>query len=124
MARRVERTRAGSEWTEARYWSFVRSALRQASRRYPPIARLALDAVKRPNESSNKRMKWEYQCAECGDWFPRKEVQVDHIIACGSLKTYEDLPGFVERLFCEPNDLAVLCRKCHQDKTNNSGGAK
>ncbi len=120
MARKVERTRANGEWTEARYFGFIRSSLRQASRRYPPIARQALDAAKRKSESENKRLKWEYQCCVCGEWFPRKQVQVDHIIPCGSLRCWDDLTGFTQRLFTEPDNLRITCKACHQQITNDA----
>ena len=44
-------------------------------------------------------------------------VEVDHIEACGSLKGPEDLAGFVTRLFCEADNLRVLCRPCHKKIT-------
>jgi len=112
------KTRAGGEWTEARFIGFLRSGLRQMSRRWAPIARQALDAVKRKNQSDNKRMKWEYQCCECGGWFARKNVEVDHIVPCGSFRSLEQLQGFVERLFVEPDGLCVRCEECHQVRTN------
>jgi hypothetical protein len=80
--------------------------------------------AKRPNESDNKRMKWEYRCCICEQWFPRKEVQVDHIEPCGSLKSYKDLETFAARLFCEPQGLRVTCVNCHQSITNKSRGSK
>lgn len=49
----------------------------------------------------------------------RKEVQIDHIEPAGSLKGFDDLPGFVERLFCEVDGLQVLCKDgCHNKKTH------
>jgi 5-methylcytosine-specific restriction endonuclease McrA len=48
-----------------------------------------------------------------------KNVNVDHICPAGSLKSAQDLPGFVERLFCEIDNLQVLCEKCHNVKTQN-----
>jgi 5-methylcytosine-specific restriction endonuclease McrA len=48
----------------------------------------------------------------------QKETQVDHIIPTGPLKDFSDLPGFVERLFCEADGLRILCDGCHQKKTN------
>lgn len=75
-------------------------------------------AAKRNYQGDNKRQKFEYQCAQCGNWFPQKEVQVDHIIPTGTLKSYEDLPGFVERLFVGVEGLQVLCTNtCHAAKT-------
>lgn len=85
--------------------------------RWPPVYEV-LNAAKRPYEGPNKRQKFEYQCNECKLWWIRKEVQVDHIIPTGSLKSYEDLPGFVERLFVGPEGLQILCSTCHQIKTN------
>ena len=38
-----------------------------------------------------------------------KKINVDHINAAGSLRSSKDLPGFVERLFCEVDNLQVLC---------------
>jgi hypothetical protein len=46
----------------------------------------------------------------------QKETQVDHIVECGSLRRFEDLPGFTERLFCEKEGLQILCRRCHGEK--------
>ena len=66
-----------------------------------------------------KRQKFEYQCKECKEWFPDKKINVDHIHPAGSLRCANDLPGFVERLFCEIDNLQVLCEKCHNLKTQN-----
>lgn len=108
--------KAGGVWTNARYWSFIRSALRKAWMRYP-VKQQALKAARRNNQSDNKRLKYEYQCNACKEWFQGKEVQVDHIKPAGSLRDYKDLPMFVERLFCEPDNLQVLCKPCHAIKT-------
>lgn len=117
---KVPRTRAGGEWTEAAFWGFLRSNLRLISSKWPPLARLALDLAKRPSQSSNKRLKWEYKCCVCGNWFPRKEVEVDHLVPCGSLKNWDEFRTFAERLFCEVDGLAVRCETCHQAKTNET----
>lgn len=108
-------------WSEAKFWSFLRSNIRRASSKWPPIYE-AKAAARRPNESSNKRLKWEYQCAKCGGWFPDKEVSVDHTVPVGTLKCWEDLPGFCERLFCSSEGLQVLCSTCHGIKTAEERG--
>jgi 5-methylcytosine-specific restriction endonuclease McrA len=114
MARqRVARTRAGESWTEARYWSFIRGLLRQGFNKYPVKFK-----VKNANRRRDGR-RFEYPCALCNDWFPDKEVQVDHIRPCGSLKSYDDLPSFVSTLYCESDNLQVVCTTCHQAKTND-----
>lgn len=104
--------------TESAFWSFIRSALRQKSRWWKPIA-LAKQRAKRVYKGPNKRQKFEYQCNICKNCFPEKDINVDHIIPAGTLSCKEDLPGFVERLFCEVEGLQVLCSDCHNIKTKN-----
>lgn len=120
---RVPRTRNSESMTESAFWSWLRSGLRQKSRWWKPIAEAKLLA-RRPYKGENKRQKWEYQCTHCKKHFKGDEVSVDHIYPAGSLKTYSDLPGFVERLFCEVKDLQVLCNPCHNIKTQKERKAK
>jgi len=117
MGRTVEKTRAGGTWSSARYFSFIRSLLRRGFMKYPVKFQVKNEAS-RPYKGSDKRRKKEYQCAVCDGWFADKEVAVDHIVPCGSLKSYEDLPRFVSTLYCEANNLQVVCNTCHQIKTN------
>ena len=110
------KTRNSGTLTESAFWSLIRSTLRQKSRWWKPIAQ-AKTKAKRTYKGPLKRQKFEYQCAECLQWFPDKKINVDHIIPAGSLKCADDLPGFVERLFCEVDNLQVLCSNCHDKKT-------
>lgn len=112
----VPRTHNSGTMTESAFWSFIRSALRQKSRWWKPIS-IAKQKAKRAYKGKNKRQKFEYKCAGCGNYFPDKEVNVDHIIPAGKLNCYEDLPEFVRKLFCEEDNLQVLCKKCHDIKT-------
>ncbi len=113
---KVERTRNNGTMTESMFWSFIRSGLRQKSRWWKPITQCKLNA-KRAYKGPLKRQKFEYQCNSCKNWFPEKKINVDHIHPAGSLNCANDLPGFVERLFCEVDNLQVLCEKCHDAKT-------
>ena len=113
---RIQKLRCGGTMSEAMFWSFIRSALRQKSRWWKPISMCKLEA-KRPYVGSNKRQKFEYQCNYCKKYFPEKQINVDHKIPAGSLNNADDLPGFVTRLFCEVNHLQCLCTKCHDIKT-------
>ena len=109
MGRRVERTRNGGNWTEARYFSFIRSALRSAFQKWGP---------KHEAKKLAKRGYNQYECAHCGEIYGNKDTEVDHIEPAGSLKAFDDLPAFVERMFCEVDGFQVLCKACHQVKTN------
>jgi 5-methylcytosine-specific restriction endonuclease McrA len=113
---RAVRTRNAGTMTESAFWSFIRSALRQKSRWWKPITQCKQKS-RRTYKGPNKRQKFEYQCNECKNWFPEKKINVDHINPAGTLKCANDLPGFVERLFCEADNLQVLCSSCHDVKT-------
>ena len=112
----VSKTRCHETMTESAFWSFIRSALRQKSRFWKLITECKLKA-RRLYKGTNKRQKFEYQCNTCKKWFPEKKINVDHIVGAGSLNCADDLPGFVERLFCEQDNLQVLCETCHDKKT-------
>src|SRR4051812_6071720 len=87
------------KWTTSRFWTFIRSGLRNTSTRWPPLQE-ALLLARRASKSDNKRLKWEFKCTECKKWFQRTAVVVDHILPADTLKSFDDLPEFCERLFC------------------------
>jgi hypothetical protein len=94
----------------------IRSALRNLSRWWKPFA----IALKNASHTSyvGKAKRVLYLCACCNKLHGRKNVEVNHMIPLGSLKTYQDLPGFCERLFVEDiSKLEVLCKECHKEET-------
>jgi 5-methylcytosine-specific restriction endonuclease McrA len=113
----LEKPYCSGTMTNSGFWGFIRSALRQKSRWWKPITDCKI-AARRLNKSNNKRLKYEYQCNTCRNWFPEKEIVVDHIVPAGTLTCYEDLPSFVKGLFCELEHLQVQCDDCHTVKTN------
>ena len=115
---RVEKPRNGGTMSESMFWSFIRSGLRQKSRWWKPITDCKL-AAKRAYQGTNKRQKFEYQCNKCKNWFPEKQINIDHIIPAGTLTCAQDLPAFVEKLFCEIDNLQCLCEECHNVKTQS-----
>jgi hypothetical protein len=107
-------------WSRARYFGFIRSALRLASRKWPPRIEAKIKARRRLKvPGRNKRQKYEYLCSVCGSYFPDKDVEVHHLEPCGKCSDYDDLPGFVRRLLCEAEDLCVICRGCHHCVTQS-----
>lgn len=104
------------EWSTSKFWSFIRSGLRAKWQRFP--SRYAvLAAAKRNYEGDNPRQKYEYHCAQCKKHFPQKDVEVDHIEAVGSLKGWDDLVPFVQKLFVGIDKLRVVCKPCHYSIT-------
>ena len=110
------KTRNSGTMTESGFWSFIRSTLRNKSRWWKPILQ-AKNSARRKYKGANKRQKWEYLCDGCGGYFNSTQVSVDHIIPVGTLKNANDLPAFVENLFCEVENLHVLCNICHDKKS-------
>lgn len=117
------KTRCGGRWTESKFSSFVRNALRSASRKWAPIQ----DAKKKAHTR-----RGFYLCASCGQEVPltikqgRKRVQnvfVDHIEPIvDPTKGFTSYDDFIERLFCEEDNLQVLCGPCHDEKTLKERG--
>lgn len=102
-------------WTRARFNSFITSALRSASRKWPPKYS-TLAAAKRGKQvnKSSGRLAEHYKCASCLGDFPAKQVQVDHIKPMGVGRSWDD---FINELYCEADNLQVLCKECHAKKT-------
>lgn len=102
-------------WTVARFNSFVTSILRSGSRRWGPKYETLNNAKteKRINPKSG-RLAQHFLCAKCLQEFVAKDVQVDHIKPIGFDKTWDQ---FIDGLFCEKENLQVLCTACHKIKT-------
>lgn len=81
--------------------------------RWPPKYEV-IKKAQRPYKGPNPRQKYEYQCSRCSGWFALKNVEVDHITPAGKLNGFDDLPGFVERLFVGVRKLRLLCKPCHK----------
>jgi len=114
---RVPRTRNMGTQTEAQYWGGIRSALRQHFKWWKPAG----EAKRRARVGPNK-----YKCAECDGLFPSKEVEKDHVVPCGPLKSYEDVGGWLERISCEDveDGWQMLCKPCHLIKSKAERAAR
>ena len=112
----------GGQWTESRFHSFVKGALRNASQRWGPKA-----AVMR----AARRDRGVYLCA---GYMRRahkvplsiknpgrkatRNVYVDHIEpVVDPVKGFVSWDEVVKRMFVEADGLQVLCRECHDTKT-------
>lgn len=111
--------RNGGEWTEARWRSFVISALRSATRRYPPRNRALKKAfVKRQISKVSGRLAMHYKCAVCKKLFTSTNVQIDHILpVVDPAKGFVSWDEYINRMYCEEDNFQVLCKPCHLKKT-------
>lgn len=88
---------------------------------WPPL-RDIMRRNRRPYSGPDKRTKWEHQCDLCGGWYTAKEIEVDHIEPCGSLRDWGDVEGFARRLFCEGDGLRKTCVECNQARGRKERG--
>ena len=56
-----------------------------------------------------------YKCRHCQELFKAKDIEVDHVIEIG--KFDGDWNRLVDSMFCGPDNLQVLCKDCHKEKT-------
>lgn len=90
-------------------------------------AALKAAAVGKQVNKSTGRQAMHFECALCLKAFPQKEVKVDHIDTVVPLEGFEnaeeypfgyDWNSIVDRLFCELDGFQVLCKPCHDTKSN------
>lgn len=111
--------RNGGRWTEAKWRSFIVSLLRSGQRRWPPKQEAVKSAKvgKQINEATG-RLADHYRCAACGNVFPLKQVQADHIEpVIDPAVGFVDWGTYITRMFCEKDNYQILCKDCHKAKT-------
>ena len=114
----VIKTRNGGEWSESRFNSFVKGALRSASQRWPPkYTVLNAACVGQKINPNSGRLAKHYTCKNCGFDYPAKEVEVNHIIPVIPITGFDSWDMVIERMFCERHHLEVLCKPCHKGLT-------
>jgi 5-methylcytosine-specific restriction endonuclease McrA len=121
-----ELTHNSGTWTESRYKSFITSTLRAGSRRWPPKYSTLADAKteKKINEKTG-RLAQHYKCFKCKKDWPAEDVQVDHIKPIVDPKEgFQTWDVYIANLFCEKDNMQVLCKDCHVLKTNKEKETK
>lgn len=106
-------------WTESRFNSFVISALRKASMKWP---------YKHIVLKNSRQKKGMYLCNICNEVVPvtvkqdngtrKKNVYVDHIKPVVDPEVgFVSWDDFIKRLFVGEDGLQVICKKCHDEKS-------
>lgn len=116
----VEKTRNSGRWTESRFHSFVKGALRYASQKWGPRfdALKAAEVGVKINKKTGRKAK-HYKCAMCGVEATSTGIAVDHIEpVIDPAVGFVSWDSVVERLFCEADKLQVLCHSCHKKVTD------
>lgn len=112
--------RNSGKWTEARFNSFITSALRAASRRWGPrYEALKRAFTSRKTNRKTGRMAKHYRCNKCFKEFTSIDVQVDHIDpVVNPYIGFQSWDVYIERMFCEVSGYQVLCKDCHKVKSD------
>lgn len=113
-----DKPRCNGNWTEARFISFIKSTLRGGSRRWAPKNEVKKEA---------RVTRGKYKCKSCNktvgaskviDGKRVNNVFVDHINPIVDPNTgFTTWDDFIERLFCEKDNLQLLCKSCHDKKS-------
>jgi len=100
----------------------IRGALRQSYhmsehyRSFLELHRLEIPRFKK-NGERYKRDRVKYACEECKELFSSTQIDVDHKIPLGSFKSLDEIEAFIKRLYCDYENLQILCEYCHRHKT-------
>ncbi len=114
-------------WTQARFNSFIKGALRQISFRWPPKHQVKKEAWRARGIylcAGYKRRKHKVSLSVNEKGKRKNNVFVDHITpivdpAIG----FVDWNQTIKRMFCEADGLQVLCGPCHSLKTKDERDA-
>lgn len=97
-------------------YAFAKAALRRASTYWWALS----EAMSRAKVG---RGLW--QCNSCKEHFKKNEVQRDHIEPVVSTNGgVNDLNTYVETLFCEPENIQILCKSCHSVKSSQEASLR
>lgn len=108
----------GGEWTQARFNSFIKSALRTASVRWPPRYQCLADAYRctKVNEKTGRQAK-HFECAICAKLFTQQDVEINHKDPVVPVSGFDSWDAVIDRMFCEGDALECLCKPCHKAMT-------
>ena len=76
--------------------------------------------VKGYKDPKRKAVKFWVKCAECGEMEAKSNVQVDHkepLVPLNSSLEEMTWDEVVDRLWCDINNLQLLCKPCHKLKS-------
>lgn len=114
----MNKPRNNGQWTEARFTSFIKSLLRKGTQRWGP---------KNTALQTSKVDRGVYRCNECEQHVPVtvkvgnkrvRNVFVDHVDPIIDPEVgFTTWDEYIEKMFCEVDNLQVLCGACHDIKS-------
>lgn len=119
-AKRGELVKCDGTWTQAKFNSFIKNNLRSMTRKWLPVHKVAKKA---------HVARGLYECAGCKEHVPptitcpekrvrTKNIFIDHIIPIVDPAVgFVSWDSVIERMFCDSDNLQLLCLKCHKAKS-------
>jgi hypothetical protein len=106
--------------------SAIISSLKRVFSRSPiVIEKLKENRRERPwfkkDGTQAKKPRVEYICENCKKWYMGKDIQVDHkepVVPVNIPVKHICMNRLIERLFCDIDNLQVLCKSCHKIKSD------
>lgn len=90
-------------------YAFAKSVLRRASRMW---------YANKEVEAKHRVSRGVYFCGICGGHFKKKDMEKDHINPVVNTEGKKaDMNTFVENLFCDTENMQMLCIPCHDQKS-------
>ena len=109
--------------TEAAFRNWILNILRGKSRMWKPIQEVR-KAAQRKYVGDNKRRKWIYECSICHSLVPAEELNIHHIVPVVDIEGFTTYEDYINRLFCEADNLIACCVNCHNHIHENDKSIK
>ncbi len=119
------KNKCNGRWTQARYNSFIKSAIRDASNRWP-VKFDALEAAyveTKLNPITGRKCKY-YRCAKCGKTYPKADIKMDHIDPIVPVTGFVSWDDVIARSLVEIDGYQALCSAGPDAKTKNERMAR
>lgn len=112
-------------WTQSRFNSFIKSALRSASVKWPArYGVLNASFVEQKINPESGRLAKFYACNKCKGHFTAKNVEVNHIEPVVPVSGMDSWDNVIERMFCEAEGMETLCKPCHRAVTKEENNKR
>jgi hypothetical protein len=102
---------------KAAYENWLRGQLRSIWTHYIPKNEYKDSKCVQKSEVPDKKFhpstKKVAACEQCGEYFPKSKLDVDHIEEAGKLE-YGKEGEFLSRLLCPKSNMRLLCKPCHK----------
>jgi hypothetical protein len=101
--------------SESSFWNWMRGALRRSWSRHPiKLAYIHKYRIRAGIGRGGKEV-FALRCCLCNEMHPQSQIEIDHIIPAGSLRSEEDLCGWIKRLLVVSfEDIRPVCIPCHR----------